>query len=150
MIKIDKAQLSDVDLYQNALIDLHKSPYGFDVVIDENARAEGENQTCGDELVLSLNIQQGNIAQASFSGHSCAICRASAAIMCRAIEHQKISAVDSLLVNIEQLFDEQVTQLEIPETFEPLLSVTKFPVRIQCAVLPWQTLESALKEYQHE
>lgn len=42
---------------------------------------DGINPSCGDELTLQLRVENGVIEEASFTGHGCAISRASADIM---------------------------------------------------------------------
>lgn len=55
---------------------MHKHP--LDTV---TASLEGVNPSCGDDIVLNLNIKDGVITDGSFTGDGCAISQASADIM---------------------------------------------------------------------
>lgn len=143
-------------LYQAALLAHHKKPVGFELVINADASHNGVNPACGDEITVSCEIkhqQESSVINAiAFHGDSCAICRASASIMCQ--EVQGLTLVEATLL-IHQLVGALSTNIamigELAEQFSPLLMIQQFPIRKQCALLPWNTLRETLKclESQH-
>lgn len=128
-------------LYQHTLLAHHKKPVGFERIIQFTDELDGHNAACGDDITIRINVEGSNIIQTAFSGESCAICRASASIMCQEIEKSNIknfaNVYSQLLASIkgEQAFI---------DIFLPLGAVVQYPVRQQCALLPWQTLNKLL------
>ena len=82
---------------------------------------KGHNPSCGDEITLELEVQDGRIADASFTGNGCAISQASASLMI------------NLIKGLEELEDAAALQ-----------SISHMPARVKCALLSWRTLEKAL------
>ncbi len=155
-------------LYQQALLAHHKSPYGFNDLIDITCQGQGSNLACGDEITLQLNIADGVIQELAFTGDSCAICRASASILCHTIANKTLASSEriskeliKLLLNKtlskKQLASQNENSVNVPivdtldnelaAAFSPILSVCAFPVRVQCAVLPWNTLIEVTDKY---
>jgi len=128
-------------LYQQALLAHHKSPFGFSKMGDFTHQADGENAACGDEITVSLTISEQNIHEIGFAGDSCAICRASASIMC---QHLSGRTLDDSLQLVEKVNEHFVKQIPFKQAFTPLNAVFNLPIRQQCALLPWNTLLLAL------
>ncbi len=134
-------------LYQQAMLSHHKAPVGFERKINVSHSANGVNPACGDEIYLTAEIQNNLIHQLAFSGDSCAICRASASILCQLLENQSVQ--QALLVSEQlqlALENNSALELHLVQALSPLMIVKKFPVRKQCALLPWLTLERALAD----
>jgi molybdenum cofactor cytidylyltransferase len=92
------------------------------------AAAEGVNPLCGDRIRIECRVTGGMIADAAFSGDACAICIASASLLC---DH-----VEGAAVRTAMLFDTNSVLAwldgSVPAT------------RIRCAALPVDTLNRAL------
>ncbi|WP_286234778.1 Fe-S cluster assembly sulfur transfer protein SufU [Thalassotalea sediminis] len=132
-------------LYQEALLTHHKNPVGFEKTIPISASHSGVNPACGDEITVEVSIDRHEtnlfIKDIAFHGDSCAICRASASIMCQEVSQETVADAKVLA---QQLTGVLVTNIaligELAEQFSPLLTVQQFPIRKQCALLPWNTL----------
>jgi len=75
---------SQESLYQKALLAEHQKPVGFGIDIEKvSHNAQGYNPACGDEIIIACDITENVINHIGFSGDSCAICRASASILCK-------------------------------------------------------------------
>jgi len=130
------------ELYREAILANAAEPFGHGVEIDPTHRAEGVNPLCGDHVELHLRVADDRIEAAAFHGESCAICTASAALLCRHLSGQ--STTDALAVG--EAFRAALDTGEIadcPEELQPLMGVRAYPVRVQCARLPWETLTEA-------
>lgn len=132
-------------LYQQALLAHHKKPTGFNEDINANYQRDGFNSACGDEITLSIRLNNGMIEQGAFSGESCAICRASASILCQQLDQVSITNYRKLSA---QLRYSLLGKQDFPLAFLPLSPVAKLPVRQQCALLAWQTLDNLLASTQ--
>lgn len=134
------------DLYQEIILDHNKRPRNFREIPHCTCVAEGNNPLCGDEVKIFVQMEGEKLTDVAFSGHGCAISRASASMMTTKTkgrtrqEAQEMSqAVRTMLLGPEA---------EPPRALGDLIAlsgVRKFPARIKCAVLPWHTLEAALK-----
>jgi len=132
-------------LYQQALLTHHKKPVGFEKDVTVHSEAEGYNAACGDEISIGIEIEFNKVKAISFHGDSCAICRASASLLC--LNLPKLSKIEaaSLSQQIVLSIEENITVIgELADKFSPLLAVQQFPVRKQCAILPWATFSRAL------
>lgn len=137
MVTIKKTNL----LYQQALLQHHKNPTGFNQIISFNFQAQGTNAACGDEISVQLELVNNEVKAVAFSGDSCAICRASASILCQQIPGKTPEEANDKL---EQIF----ACLKGLQTFDhdsqALAAVSQYPVRKQCALLPWTTLQEII------
>ncbi|MDH3285024.1 MAG: SUF system NifU family Fe-S cluster assembly protein, partial [Acidobacteriota bacterium] len=106
----------------------------------------GYNPLCGDELHLTLRVEDGVIQDIAFQGSGCAISTASASLMTSALKGRRVEEVGELF----ELFREMVTaDRDAPPPAElgklaVLGGVREFPVRVKCATLAWHTLRAAL------
>ncbi|NMP30905.1 SUF system NifU family Fe-S cluster assembly protein [Thalassotalea sp. M1531] len=133
-------------LYQQALLSHHQNPTGFQHNIKPSAESDGYNPACGDEITVKISTEKNTITGISFEGESCAICRASASIMCQQVSSlSDVQAKESIAL-IESSFAQKVP---FAEALSPLNGVFDFPVRQQCALLPWQTLKQCLSQFKN-
>lgn len=134
-------------LYQQAMLAHHKAPIGFENKITATHSQQGVNPACGDEIEVQLQIVDSKVVELAFHGDSCAICRASASIMCQQLKEMNLSDTQALSQQLISLLNNDISMIgELAKSFEPLITVQKFPVRKQCALLPWTTLLLALSK----
>ena len=136
------------ELYREVILDHHRRPRGHDPLPGPaDARAEGKNPSCGDELVLELACDDGTIARAHVECRGCAIATASGSILADLVPGRTPAQVRELAeafrVAMHSPDGALPDELE-PGDLEVLTGVRKFPARVKCALLPWITLLSAL------
>lgn len=108
---------------------------------------DGINPSCGDELTLTLRVEDGVIEEAAFTGHGCAISQASADIMadlitCETVEEAKRLATLFLgMIRGEELSEEDFEDLD---EAAQLKDISHMPARVKCAELAWRTLDGIL------
>lgn len=132
-------------LYQQALLQHHKNPVGFNQVINFSHQAQGSNAACGDEITLQLEYTGDKITALAFHGDSCAICRASASILCQQLPGISVKQADEQIMNILAGLEGQQDFLQEAEA---LMAVSQYPVRKQCALLPWTALKEIISQLQ--
>ncbi len=137
------------DLYRDVIMDHYKRPRRKGELANANVVIEGFNPLCGDEVKLWLRIDdQGVVQDAAFTGHGCSISQASTSIMTAAAVG---ASVDDLRGVIDGFRAMMLQGAEPDETLlgdgVALEGVRKFPVRIKCAVLSWNTLQLGLDEH---
>lgn len=135
----------DEELYQAVLLQHSRKPRHFGELADATHAADGYNALCGDEVRVQLRADNGVVDDVHFSGQSCAICTASASIMTREAEGQTPDAIRVLSERFRLLAKDGTAEGLSPR-LEALGGVHRFPARVKCAVLPWETLVRALDQ----
>lgn len=149
------------ELYREIILDHYRSPRNRGELTDEGSlRAEGFNPLCGDEILVTLLVSDGVVADIKISGQGCSISQSSASLMSAAVKGKSVAEVRKTIETFKTLMTVHEAQLEdsgdSPEP-EPvdlrslgelaaLQGVVKFPMRIKCATLGWNTLTQALDD----
>ena len=108
---------------------------------------DGINPSCGDELTLTLRVEDGVIEEAAFTGHGCAISQASADIMADLITGETVEEAKRLatlflgMIRGEELSEEDFEDLD---EAAQLKDISHMPARVKCAELAWRTLDGIL------
>jgi nitrogen fixation NifU-like protein len=136
------------ELYQQVILEHNKKPRNFGTLEACTHHAEGHNPLCGDELDLTLIVENGLVQDIKFTGSGCAIDVASASLMTGAVKGKPVAEAEAMA---DQFRGMVRGELE-PGSQTPLLGkltlfsgVRDLPSRVKCAVLPWATLHAALK-----
>ena len=151
------------DLYREIILDHYRNPRNRGELPTPPAhRVEGFNPLCGDEIVVYLDIEDGKVADVRIGGQGCSISQSSASMMSAAVKGKSIDEARALTRAFKALMSIHESTLEgtgadgsgtdtpVPDPevklgdLEALQGVVKFPVRIKCATLAWNTLLEAL------
>ncbi len=158
------------DLYREVILDHYRSPRNRgELETPPAVRAEGFNPLCGDEIVVYIDVDaKGTIVDVAIGGQGCSISQSSASMMSAAIKGKTVSDARRLISAFKGLMsihegsiggDGSESEMGIDAAvddaddvklgdLEALKGVVKFPVRIKCATLSWNTLAQALDEAQ--
>ncbi len=155
------------DLYREIILDHYRTPRNRGELETPPARrAEGFNPLCGDEIIVYLQVDDaGVIDDVAIGGQGCSISQSSASMMSVAIKGKTVADARKLIVAFKGLMSIHETDIggDGTETalgielagasddmklgdLEALRGVVKFPIRIKCATLSWNTLAQALDE----
>ncbi|HEY1223244.1 MAG TPA: SUF system NifU family Fe-S cluster assembly protein [Acidimicrobiales bacterium] len=146
------------DLYREVILDHYRSPRNRGELATPPAiRVEGFNPLCGDEVVVYLLVDDDRLLDIKLTGHGCSISQSSSSLMSAAVKGKPLDQVRETIKKFKQLMTVHESSLETtskPEVIDArtlgelaaLQGVVKFPVRIKCAVLAWNTLSQALDE----
>ena len=146
------------DLYREIILDHYRTPRNRGELPSPPAvRTEGYNPLCGDELVVYLDIQDGVLVDIKLTGHGCSISQASSSMMSAAVKGKTIDEVRAAIDRFKQLMtvhesslvgdaEPPVADIHTMGELAALQGVVKFPVRIKCATLAWNTLSQALAD----
>lgn len=133
------------ELYNELIKDHANHPRNCRLMPDANCQAAGFNRTCGDSLVLYLKVEDGRIKDASFRGQGCQIFTASASLMTDRLKGKTIAEAEALFEKFHDVLTSDVPVSEELGKLAALGGVRKFPMRVKCATLAWQTMKSALE-----
>lgn len=140
------------DLYRETILDHYHHPRNRGVIDNATAVVEGINPLCGDELTLYVQADDGKIKDVKLTAKGCSINTASGSMMSEAIIGQSLEQASQTIEAFKQMMlekrKEDVSLPEGMEDLEALQGVKKYPVRIKCALLPWNSLLQAVKDIQ--
>jgi nitrogen fixation NifU-like protein len=149
------------ELYREIILDHYRSPRNRGELDSPPAhRVEGFNPLCGDEVVLSMVVEDGTLADLKIGGSGCSISQSSASLMSAAVKGKPLDQVRQLIGTFKGMMSIHEATLEHddvadePEEIDldklgelaALQGVVKFPVRIKCATLSWNALAQGLDE----
>ncbi len=135
------------DLYKEIILEYSQNLRHFGELDTANIHEEGVNRSCGDEVCLHMELSDNELKKIRFTGHGCSICMASTEMMCNYVENKSIGEIKKLIHNFKEMILSK-DEINLPEEYEELESlkgVRKFPIRVKCATLSWNTLEQALR-----
>ena len=137
------------DLYTEVIGEHSRSPENKGELAAATVRERGHNPSCGDEIVLQIDVEDGIVKDAAFTGVGCAISQASADIMIDLIRGETVERAKELTEKFIGMIKREITDENALEELDEALAlknVSNMPARVKCAVLAWHTLENALKE----
>jgi len=134
-------------LYKAAVLRHNRNPVGYERAVQATHRATELNPLCGDVIHIALQVDEHHcIRDAGFSGQSCAICTASASMLCESLPGFSATDFERRRAQFEAaMAGDETAQQALPESFKALLGVRRFASRIPCAQLPWKAARSALQ-----
>jgi nitrogen fixation NifU-like protein len=152
------------DLYREIILDHYRNPRNRgELPVPPAHKVEGFNPLCGDEVVIYLDVDGDKVADVRINGQGCSISQSSASMMAAAIKGKSVEEARALTRAFKALMSIHEASLDggdgadegeavAPDPgvalgdLEALQGVVKFPVRIKCATLSWNTLTQALDE----
>jgi nitrogen fixation protein NifU and related proteins len=147
------------DLYREIILDHYRNPRNRGELEAPPAhRVEGFNPLCGDEIIVFIDVHDGVVDDIRINGQGCSISQSSASMMSAAVKGKSVDEVRDLTRAFKGMMSIHESSLEGDEAeldegtdvplgdLEALRGVVKFPVRIKCATLSWNTLAQGLDE----
>ena len=136
------------NFYDEVLIDHNLHPQHLHGLPGATCSHAGMNPSCGDEITLELQVEDGMVKDAAFTGIGCAISQASTDIMAELIRGRSVEEARGLAQKFISMIKGEITDEEELEELDEALAlknVSHMPARVKCAVLAWHTLDDALK-----
>ena len=154
------------DLYREIILDHYRNPRNRGELPTPPAHAEtGFNPLCGDEITLYVQVDGDRLEDIKLSGQGCSISQSSASMMTTAVKGRSLAETRAVIRRFKAMMSIHEQRLDgadgdgdeadgspsdEPEVslgdLEALQGVVKFPVRIKCATLSWNTLAQTLDQ----
>lgn len=134
-------------LYRQVIMDHYKYPRNRGSLEGDGLTVELNNPTCGDRILLQLQVEDGKVKDIKFEGEGCSISMSSASMMTQAIKGKPVEdALEMSNLFSKMMMGEEIDpgDLELGD-IEALQGVSQFPARIKCATLAWQAMEKGVK-----
>ena len=108
-------------------------------------KSKHKNPLCGDEMEISLIVENDVIKDMGYQCKSCIYCQASVSLLSRKIKEKKVKEIISFISVGEQLFNDAKVSLEKHwRDFKEILDKKNLS-RKECLLLPLRTIAKALK-----
>ena len=143
---METPQLSS--LYQQLILEHYRNPRNKGELEEKTVEIHMANPVCGDEIRLQLRIEGDRIEDVKFLGSGCSISQASVSMMTIRLKGSSLDQADELAKRFTDMMhgDESAAKEKSLGDLRALQGVSKFPVRIKCALLGFDALQEALKK----
>ena len=135
------------DIYTELIAEHNQSKENRRHLAHATIKERGHNPSCGDEITLELEVADGVIKDAAFSGTGCAISQASTDMMIDLMRGKKVDEAKRLAeLFIDMIHGDITDDAELEELDEAisLKNISNMPARVKCATLAWHTLDTAI------
>lgn len=136
------------ELYQEIILDHYRRPRNKGKTDPSDISAHDSNPLCGDEVDVTARIADNKIADLKFDGKGCSICTASASIMTQKLVGKTVPEAEEYITSFLKMMrgtapfgGKEMGDLKALE------GVLKFPVRVKCATLAWNTTLQGLQQH---
>jgi nitrogen fixation NifU-like protein len=135
------------ELYQEVILDHYKRPRGAGLREPFEGESHQVNPTCGDEITLRVHVEGGKIADVSYDNVGCSISKASASVMFELVNGTTVDDALAKLAEFTELMNSKGQSEGDEESLEDAVAfagVSKYPMRVKCALLGWMAFKDAL------
>jgi nitrogen fixation NifU-like protein len=147
------------DLYREIILDHYRNPRNRGELVAPPAITEtGFNPLCGDEITVYVLMDGDVVSDVKLTGQGCSISQSSASMMSTAVKGKSLAEARAVIRTFKAMMNVHEHRLDGGEgspapdeeravslgDLAALQGVVKFPVRIKCATLSWNTLAQAL------
>jgi len=134
------------NLYQEVILDHYKHPEHKGLSEEKDVQVHHVNPSCGDEITLNLTMHGDRIENISWDGLGCAISMASVSMMSSLVSGKTLKETSLILDSFLSLMQSKGTQSGDENLLEDAIvfaGVSKYPLRIKCALLGWMAFKDA-------
>ena len=135
-------------LYQQLILEHYRKPRNKSELEDHTVEAHVSNPVCGDEIRVQVRLEGDTIEDIRFDGQGCSISQASVSMMTAIVKGSNRDAAIQLAHRFTEMMrgNEEAAGDRSLGDLRALQGVSKFPVRIKCALLGFDALREALGE----
>lgn len=118
------------NLYRDFILEHYRNPHNRGVLAEHDLHFADSNPTCGDELAVTIRLDDGRqrVAEVAFDGRGCAISQASASILSDELGGMTIDELRAI----------------DPRDVVENLGVPIGPARLKCALLSYKVVQGAV------
>jgi nitrogen fixation NifU-like protein len=135
------------DLYQQVILDHYRRPRNKGPLEDATHTLTLNNPLCGDVIDLMLKLEGDRITEVHFEGKGCSISQASASMMSGLLKGRTVRAALDVMDTFTRMLhgDTDAAADTGLGDLRALAGVSKFPVRVKCALLAWDCLQELVR-----
>ena len=135
------------ELYKEVILDHYKNPRNKRDLPGAELSCSKNNPLCGDEITVHAHLSGEQVEAVTFEGSGCSISLASASMMTEAVTGKSLDEAGRMVTDFRGMMEGSAAPDEDAlGDLVALKGVVKYPVRIKCAVLAWDTLQEAMAD----
>ena len=137
-------------LYQEVILDHYKRPENKGLSESFDIQVHHINPSCGDEITVNLSLRE-QVIDVTWDGVGCSISMASASVMSGLLNGKTLEEASPILDAFLSLMQSKGTQVGEEAVLEDAVAfagVSKYPLRIKCALLGWMAFKDASLQIQ--
>lgn len=139
------------EIYKEIILDHYRAPRNKGKLEPSDIDLHRDNPLCGDEVHLYAQIDGDKISMVAFEGKGCSISQASISMMTEKLKGLGVENAGRLANAFKQMMQgENPSDVDSLGELMALQGVQKYPVRIKCALLGWNTFLEGLKAYEEK
>ncbi len=141
---VPDVQLSS--LYQQLILEHYKKPRNRGALEDKTVEVHMRNPACGDEIKLQMKVEDDIIRDLRFLGDGCSISQASVSMMTSMLKDRPLDDAIALARRFTEMMhgDPEAAKDRSLKDLRALQGVSKFPIRVKCALLGFDALQQAV------
>lgn len=138
-------------LYQQLILEHSKKRTGDGPLADADAEHFERNPSCGDEITVRVKLDEAGtgLSTLAWQGDGCSISMASASVLSELAVGKTTAEIEELVAAFRLMLrtrDGSEPDEDLLEDAVAFQGVSKFVMRVKCAMLSWVALEASLKE----
>lgn len=141
-------QIALSSLYQQLILEHYRKPRNRGRLPAATVVVHMNNPVCGDDIQLYLAVDaEQRVTAATFLGHGCSISQASVSMMTVRLKGKTLAEGLVLAERFTEMMhgSKEAARDRTLGELRALQGVSKFPVRIKCALLGFDALQEAAK-----
>lgn len=145
---IDPSTPPLASLFQELILEHYKRPRNRGPLPGADRKVHMNNPTCGDEVLLQVKLDGDRIHELRFIGEGCSISQSSISMMTELLRGKSRAEAAALARRFTAMMhgDADAAKDRALGDLRALAGVSRFPVRVKCALLGWSALEAALAD----
>tara|TARA_B100001173_G_C15787276_1_gene461915 strand:+ start:62 stop:457 length:396 start_codon:yes stop_codon:yes gene_type:complete len=108
-------------------------------------KSKNKNPICGDEMEISLLVENDIVMDIGYQCKSCIYCQASVSLLSQKIKNKNLDEIKNFIITCENIFEN--TKVNLEKKWKDFLQLfdKKNISRKECLLLPLRTVLKALK-----
>ena len=132
------------ELYRELILDHYRMPRNRGALKDPDVDLTQHNPVCGDEVTVTARVRDGRVIDIGFAGQGCSISQASASMMTEIVKGKGLQDANQTAESFRNMVRGETDGDDSLGDLLSLQGVSKYPMRVKCAVLAWDTLQKGI------
>ncbi|XVX21927.1 Fe-S cluster assembly sulfur transfer protein SufU [Actinomycetota bacterium] len=136
-----------MDLYQELILEHSKRPHRMGLREPFGSEVHHVNPTCGDEVTLRVDVEDGTVKDISYDALGCSISVASTSVLATEVTGESVEEALEVFKHYRAML---MSKGQDPGDEEQIgdgvafAGVAQYPARVKCALLGWSAFTDAL------
>ena len=126
------------------ILEIASSTENNKVIDNFTHRSKNKNPLCGDEMEISLIVENDKVVDMGYQCKSCIYCQASVSLLSQKIKNKKLDEIKDFITSCENIFENN--KIILKKNWKDFIELMnkKNALRKECLLLPLRTVLKAL------